>query len=1267
MARTLITRAPFPGGRPQYPGGARPSYPGGRPSFGSVTPSDSTPPTVSNPGDSSTYNSITVTFDANELAVGKVRYGTTSGVYTVETAYETTYRTTGHSVLLSNLAASTTYFYQIAARDLAGNVSAWQTERSKATGAAPDTTPPTVTAGPTVSNITSSSADIAWTTNEASTSQVEYGPTTSYGVSYPTPADANLLTSHAVSLAQLSANTLYNYRVRSVDASGNELIGSNGTFTTLSAGDQTPPTVTAGPTVTTEDVAATIRWTTNELSDSEVEWGLTVGYGNTTTVGSSVLSHAVTLIGLTANTTYNYRIKSRDLAGNQYVSGNNTFMTNAGSDTTPPTITVGPAASGITDTAATITWTTDEASSTLVEYGLTASYGSTTALADTNPRVTNHSAGLSSLTPSTTYHYRVKSKDANLNEVVSGDFTFVTAAGADVTAPVITAGPTVSNITSSSVTITWTTNEAADTQVEYGLTASYGSTSPLTDTNPRVVNHTVVLSGLSANSLYHYRVLSRDAAGNLRTGTDGTFTTAQAGGLTQVTLTDVTSGVLASARVSVEFKSIVWELRYSGDSDNNLASTVRYKRSVDSTWRQARPGRPTNLSTDKAMYGSIWRLTHNTSYDVEITVIDGAESTVVTFTTTTRNDNYSTPTQILAGAIDRYVSMTGSDSNDGLTAGTPWATLEKAITTAPSGAVVRVDDDGGATAYYARWTTNRTTPITLIAENPACADNGVLQNPTSRVVVHDLFTSPTGAAERGDTNVGVWTQTTLTGPGNGGAPAGAQYTVWQWTGAPANVRQVHFGPATGTNAAKKRAAPTRLAGWRSVGSGLNSAAKWAEMMHTNLSYNYGFYQLNNAGTLYCRLPGDANPNDTYVWVGRGDTQGLFTFNGNDIRICGFETRSEQQAAAVGSSSLRAMIDHCYLIGHIDHVRVNDNAGDTVIRHNRMEDSSMWDETRNGIPWKGIKQFIVQADGSNYGSTRVMEWCETHAMYLRHTGSTATGVRRTVFSNNYCIGLQNANCVFHDPATTNKYETFHTAIYNNTYVNIVDDVIECEDNTIAWIIWDCTLVSGGNMFGPSVINYGPVWFDRINVYNTGNQGIRPSGRAQTAQNSPYGTGNALIKYGGTGSPAAHIDLLHITYYSTQSDQTIFPQPNRLFRRAATGTATERWHIRNCIFHCGDDIFDTAIPASQFDSNYNQYVTSQSTVGAAVTYGANDNMIDSTRLNEAAIAACFNSPSTGDLTLAVASAAINRGTLVEGTSSESDLYLGAAPDLGFAEKS
>ncbi|MEK6227261.1 MAG: S8 family serine peptidase, partial [Chloroflexota bacterium] len=96
------------------------------------------------------------------------------------------------------------------------------------------------------------------------------------------------------------------------------------------------------------------------------------------------------------------------------------------------------------------------------------------------------------------------------------------AGAVDTTAPVISS-VNATGITHEAAKITWTTDENADSQVEYGTTAAYGSTTPVT--SKFETSHAVGLSGLSPTTLYHYRVKSRDGWGNLAVSGDFTFTT----------------------------------------------------------------------------------------------------------------------------------------------------------------------------------------------------------------------------------------------------------------------------------------------------------------------------------------------------------------------------------------------------------------------------------------------------------------------------------------------------------------------------------------------------------------------------------------------------------------------------------------------------------------------------------------------------------------------------------------------------------------------
>jgi hypothetical protein len=387
-------------------------------------------------------------------------------------------------------------------------------------GTAADTTPPTISSI-AAGGITASGATVTWTTNEASNTQVEYGLTTAYGSQ--TTLDSSMVTSHSAQLSGLTAGTLYHYRVKSRDAAGNLSVSADRTFTTAAAPDTTPPVISSIAAGSITASGATVTWTTNEASNTQVEYGLTTSYGSQTTLDTSmVTSHGAQLSGLTAGSLYHYRVKSRDAAGNLSVSADRTLTTAAAPDTTPPTIS-SIAAGSITTSGATVTWTTNEASNTQVEYGLTSSYGSQTTL--NTSMVTSHSAQLSGLTAGTLYHYRVKSRDAAGNLSVSADRTLTTAAAPDTTPPTISS-IAAGSITTSGATVTWTTNEASNTQVEYGLTTAYGSQTTLDSS--MVTSHSAQLSGLTAGTLYHYRVKSRDAAGNLSVSANGTFTTTAA-------------------------------------------------------------------------------------------------------------------------------------------------------------------------------------------------------------------------------------------------------------------------------------------------------------------------------------------------------------------------------------------------------------------------------------------------------------------------------------------------------------------------------------------------------------------------------------------------------------------------------------------------------------------------------------------------------------------------------------------------------------------
>src|SRR5687768_17296055 len=105
--------------------------------------------------------------------------------------------------------------------------------------------------------------------------------------------------------------------------------------------------------------------------------------------------------------------------------------------------------------------------------------------------------------------------------LLGGSYDYFNPSGGDVTPPILS-NLQIINITETTATITWDTDEASDSLVDYGLTAGYGSQ----ESDPTLVtSHSIDLTGLTEDTLYHIRATSEDAASNSASTPDDTFTT----------------------------------------------------------------------------------------------------------------------------------------------------------------------------------------------------------------------------------------------------------------------------------------------------------------------------------------------------------------------------------------------------------------------------------------------------------------------------------------------------------------------------------------------------------------------------------------------------------------------------------------------------------------------------------------------------------------------------------------------------------------------
>ena len=142
---------------------------------------------------------------------------------------------------------------------------------------------------------------------------------------------------------------------------------------------------------------------------------------------------------------------------------------------------------------------------------------------------TFHSHTVTGLHGEQTYTYYIKCQDEDGNANTDDYIISFYIESSDVIFPVISNVQTV-NVTPYSVTISWETDENTTSQVEYGFDSSYGFFT-VTDMN-RTMYHSVSLTGLESEQVYHYRVRSRDIAHNETISADYIFTTPRSNGNT---------------------------------------------------------------------------------------------------------------------------------------------------------------------------------------------------------------------------------------------------------------------------------------------------------------------------------------------------------------------------------------------------------------------------------------------------------------------------------------------------------------------------------------------------------------------------------------------------------------------------------------------------------------------------------------------------------------------------------------------------------------
>lgn len=456
-------------------------------------PPDTSPPTVPS-GLTATATSttqISLTWGAAADNVGVTGYRVFRGGVQIATVAGTSYGD-------SSLAPLTTYSYQVAAADAAGNVSPLSAAASATTLApsAGDTVLPSVAiTAPTASAVLRGSAVTVSATASDNVGVI--------GVQMYLDG-AKLGAEDTVSPYSVTWNTTQTTSGTHVlTASARDAAGNLRTSVPVSVTvDNVAPTGSVA--INNNAPATNNRTVILSLSASDAHSAVTqMRFSNTGTSYSTAEPFAPTKNWtLSAGAgTKNVFVQFRDTAGNWSSGISDSIVL----DTTAPTLT-GIAPTAINANSAAITWTSSEPATSRVEYGPTISYGLTTALDPT--LLTAHSVAISNLSPGTTYNYRVRSSDAAANEAVSGNNTFLTLAVPDAEAPTVPTGLTATAPSSSRVSLAWiaSTDNVGVAGYRVFRNGSQAGTAP---------GNSYSDTGVSPETLYTYMVAAYDAAGNV--------------------------------------------------------------------------------------------------------------------------------------------------------------------------------------------------------------------------------------------------------------------------------------------------------------------------------------------------------------------------------------------------------------------------------------------------------------------------------------------------------------------------------------------------------------------------------------------------------------------------------------------------------------------------------------------------------------------------------------------------------------------------------
>ncbi len=456
-----------------------------------------------------------------------------------------------------------------------------------ASGGGPaDTTPPAAVTDLAVSGLSASSISLTWTSTGDDGSA---GTAASYDLRYSTspitsanfgsattvsnePIPGATGSTQSMTVSGLSASTQYYFALQVSDEVPNVSSLSNianGTTSAASAPDTTPPSAVANLAVTgTTSASVSLSWTATgddgsvgSATSYDLRYSTSVitsaNFGSATAVSGeptpalSGTAQSMTVSGLSASTQYYFAIKASDEVANSSLisnvpNGTTAAASGGGTDTTPPAQVSNLAASNITSSSLTLSWTApgdDGSIGTASRYFL---MFSTSPIDNGNfwsgmpinyvplPTAAGsaQSVNVTGLNANTTYYFALRTRDDVPNDSVNSNIVSASTSGlptsGDATAPAAINDLRPTSISSGTVVLSWT---APGDDNWSGTASTYDtrfSTSPITSANfagasqlsgepnpsSAGTSQSMTISNLGNGTVYYYAIRVGDEVVN---------------------------------------------------------------------------------------------------------------------------------------------------------------------------------------------------------------------------------------------------------------------------------------------------------------------------------------------------------------------------------------------------------------------------------------------------------------------------------------------------------------------------------------------------------------------------------------------------------------------------------------------------------------------------------------------------------------------------------------------------------------------------------